>query len=233
MTQQLYILEDLLKKYSENPDEINLKENEVDHYSYFEKLTDQNDKDLAWSQFEESKAIRYRLHELNHYSKTIEGWGYKIGNQTDISDIELTKLVENHIKSMSKLVLDEDYNRSIIDFIESGFEVRIAESGSKGPEINDNELFGTLYEGITETLIEHFPFEIEHYNVLYNWAIYLTKCDEIAFYLLWPCFSDKLPKTSAKHCNDSALFQFHLKKEESCVPICFFNHINWSLMLLL
>lgn len=47
-------------------------------------------------------------------------------------------------------------------------------------------LFGALYESMGDFKRDHYPFEQPMLEILYDWAIYLTKCDEVALYMLWP-----------------------------------------------
>jgi hypothetical protein len=53
-----------------------------------------------------------------------------------------------------------------------------------------NNLFGALYESIGDFKSSHYPFEKPHLEILLDWAIYLTKCDEVALYLLWPVLKE-------------------------------------------
>jgi hypothetical protein len=78
-----------------------------------------------------------------------------------------------------------EYNKLAIEFLKYPFKVQRAPTGVKAPE--KNELFGTLYEAIQEFLIEEMPQD-DKYDDLYEWAIHLTKCDEVAAYILGPCF---------------------------------------------
>ncbi len=202
MNKQLEILEDLLKKGSDDPESIDLEGNEVDHYFYFDKIKNQRDKELAWSQFEESKEIRERLKIVENKTQTINGWGYRVAEDGNrVSNEELLMIVENYVKCIAPIILKEEYNQDVIKFIDKGFKAEIAPLDMLPPEVENNHLFGALYEGMSETLIKSFPLD-DHYDLLYNWAIYLTKCDEVAFYLLWPVISKDV-----KELNDnSSLF---------------------------
>lgn len=58
------------------------------------------------------------------------------------------------------------------------------------PDPMDNVLFGALYESMGDFKHDHYPFEEPLLAILYEWAIALTKCDEVALYLLWPVLKD-------------------------------------------
>jgi len=58
------------------------------------------------------------------------------------------------------------------------------------PDPMANILFGALYESMGDFKSSHYAFEQPLLEILYDWAIYLTKCDEVALYLLWPILKD-------------------------------------------
>jgi hypothetical protein len=188
MNQELGILEEILKRNSDDPESVDIN-NEIDHYFFFDAIKNQNDLEVAWSVFDEHEEIRDRLLKVESNTDSIPGWGYRIPQQEQVkcNDEELISLVASNISSLRPILLEEDYNADIISFIDNGFRVEIAPSNIEIPATSDNELFGVLYEAIGEYWIEHFPYDKEHYEVLKNWAIYLTKCDEVATYLMWPC----------------------------------------------
>lgn len=192
MNQELRLLEEILKRNSEDPDSIDI-ENEVDHYFFFDGIKNEEDLDEAWRVFDEHEEIRNRLLNIVSETDSISRWGYRIPKSEQIrcDDQELKNLVSLHISSLRPILLEEDYNAEIIAFIDSGFQVEIAPSGIEFPDTSDNELFGVLYEAIGEYWIDNFPYDREHYEVLKNWAIYLTKCDEVATYLMWPFLSNE------------------------------------------
>lgn len=188
MNKELRELEAILKRNSDNPDDIDI-EDEVNHYFLFDNIFNKDDLERAWSLFPEGEIIRDRLSVVEQKTQTIAGWGYRIPGATNpgVDSEQFLKLVENHIKALRPIILDGDYNDDIRAFIDTGFTVELAASNESIPSPTDNDLFGTLYEALQEFKIDYFPFNKEHYEVLYNWAIYLTKCDEVAAYLLWPC----------------------------------------------
>ncbi|WP_024610871.1 hypothetical protein [Pseudoalteromonas sp. TB64] len=187
MNQKLKLLEDILKRNSEDPDSIDI-ENEIDHYFFFNAIHNKDDLEIAWSVFDEHEDIRNRLSKIQNNADSIPGWGYKTPNLDYVKcdDEELKRIVSLHVSSLRSILLEEDYNADIITFIDNGFKVEIAPSNIEIPGTSVNTLFGVLYEAITEYWIEYFPYDDEHYEVLKNWAIHLTKCDEVATYLMWP-----------------------------------------------
>ncbi len=188
MNPELKIIEDILKKNSDDANSIDI-ENEVEHYFIFDKITDPIDLEKVWSLFGENKEIRERLKNVESNTDIIPGWGYLVPEQEQIccDEQELKGLVDSHIKNLRPILLEEDYNNEIISFIDTGYTIELAPANIEIPNASDNELFGVLYEALSEYKLEHFPYEKAHYEVLNNWAIYLTKCDEVAVYLLWPC----------------------------------------------
>ncbi|MDN7130967.1 hypothetical protein JNO04_01200 [Halomonas sp. MC140] len=188
MNQKLKILEEILKRNSEDPESIDI-ENEVYHYFFFDAVGDKTDLETAWAVFDEHEEIRNRLSKIESNTNTIPGWGYRIPKHDQIKcdEEELKSLVRSHISSLRPILMEEDYNADIISFIDNDYKVEVSPSDVEIPDVSDNELFVVLYEAICEYWIEHFPYEKDHYEVLKNWAIYLTKCDEVATYLMWPC----------------------------------------------
>lgn len=192
MNQELRVLEDILKRNSDDPESIDI-ENEVNHYFFFDGIKNEKDLEEAWRSFYEHQDIRGRLSNIESQTDSIPGWGYRIpkNDQITCNDQELKDLVFSHISSLRPILLEEDYNSDIISFIDRGYKVEIAPLDIEIPDTSDNELFGVLYEAIDEYWIDNFPYDREHYEVLKNWAIYLTKCDEVATYLMWPCLSNE------------------------------------------
>lgn len=197
MSQELALLEEILKRNSQEPESIDI-ENEVDHYFFFDEIENKHDLETAWSVFKEHREIRARLANVEGDSDTISGWGYRIplGHEFRCTDQELKNLVRSHISSLRPILLEEDYNKDILSFIDNGYVVEIAPADVEPPELTNNELFAVLYEAVGDYWIDHFPYEKAHYEVLKNWAIYLTKCDEIAMYLMWPCLHHDSDLTS-------------------------------------
>src|SRR5262249_24305988 len=104
------------------------------------------------------------------------------------SDAELVVLVRKHIAAIGPLISGW---RDVRAFIDAGFDIQIVGSEASGsPDAMQYILFGALYESMGEFEIDHFPYEQPILQVLRDWAIYLTKCDEVAFYLLWPILKD-------------------------------------------
>ena len=198
MSKELKLLEDILKRNSDNPDEIDIN-NEVNHYFFFDEIKNTKDLNTAWSVFKEHKEIQKRLSLVEDKTNTIPGWGYRTpqSDKISIEENELINIVTQHVNSIHPMLPDEEYFSDLITFIKNGFTVEIAPSNIDPPDISDNELFFQLYEAIGEYWIECFPRDKDHYEVLNNWAIYLTKCDEVAIYLMWPCLEHEITLSSS------------------------------------
>lgn len=182
-------LEAILKRNSSEPDGVDITD-EVEHYFFFDKIRDASDLEEAWSVFPEHAEIRKRLALVESDCKVVPGWGYRIpGEVVSIDDAQLLELVRQGIRNLRPMLLDTDENSDAIAFIDGGFDIVIAPSGAVPPDPDRNDFFLALYEAIQEDMLARFPFDKPHYRVLWNWAIYLTKCDEVASYLLWPCLS--------------------------------------------
>ena len=197
MSAELTILEAILKRNSLAPGSIDIS-NEVNHYFYFDAISDPDDLDAAWSVFDERADIRRRLAHLERGAQTVRGWGYRTAPENVIvaADKELKVLVAEYIASIRPLIHEDEGNAEIVSFIDRGFLIEIATCDIEVPAAQANSLDIVLDEARTDYLIEHFPRDRPHYRVLYNWAIYLTKCDEVAFYLLWPCLWHKTSLSS-------------------------------------
>jgi hypothetical protein len=206
------LLQEILKR-NLRPEEIignfDLRTNESYHYFYFDCIRDPNDLELAWSIFPENKEIRRRLKIVERAASIIPGWGYRVAKETNRCDhATLKKLIRQHIRFMRPLVRYEDIGR----FLDKPFEIVLAPKNVAVPDDMNNDLLLALDEGPGDFFIEHYPIDKQHYWLLDNWAIYLTKCDEVARYLLWPCLRkvSHLPKESPNpgfrlwtyHCRD-------------------------------
>lgn len=186
MNDPIKTLEEILKR---NGHEVNLRANEVDRYFLFDQISDPNDLDLAWSQVPAHCQIRARAAEVDAVSDIVPGWGYRTPKKSNrCSDTELIGIIRGHITAISPLISGWGDART---FIDSGFDVEVvgSEVGAP-PDAMENVLFGALYESMGDFTIDHFPFEEPILNVLNDWAICLTKCDEVAMYLLWPVLKD-------------------------------------------
>lgn len=181
------VLEDILKR---NGFEVDLRENEADRYFFFDSIADPQDLDLAWRQFPAHEEIRARAADVDAAAEIVAGWGYRVPKQSNrCSDSALANLVRGHITTMRPLIGDDDDDIRV--FIDRGYEIQIVgTSVGPPPDPMDNSLFLVLYEAACEFKREHFPFDTHVMEVIYDWAIYLTKCDEVVLYLLWPVFQD-------------------------------------------
>lgn len=189
MSPELKRLEEILKRNSAEPDTVNI-DDEVSHYFFFDEIADAADLEEAWSAFPEQAEIRKRLALVESDSGVIPGWGYRVpADGASIDDDALLEMVRKNVLNLRPMLAHTDDNRELIEFIDRGFVVEIAPQSAHAPDAPDNDLFMSLYEAMQENRSDRFPHDAPHYRVLYNWAIYLTKCDEVACYLIWPCLS--------------------------------------------
>ena len=163
---------------------------ESNHYFLFDRIHHSADLERAWQLFPAGDAVRRHLQLVESLA---ESSGYRVPAMAPLSDEALMDLVRAHIRSMRPILLEEDYNAQEIEFIDRGFEVELASGEDVAPPAAQNPLFGTLYEAIGEYRIDHAPFDDVMFEILDNWAVYLTKCDEVAVYLLSPCFDPSQP----------------------------------------
>jgi hypothetical protein len=182
----IVVLDEILKR--NGCEDVDLRNSEVDRYFLFDQITDPADLDLAWSQFPVHEQIRARADEIDTVSDIMPGWGYRTPKKTNrCSDQKLIELVGRHLAAMNSFLLREDYNQAAVSLLDRPYCVEIVSGDSRTPpEPENNELFGTLYEAISEFRLNHVAFEAPIEEVLHDWAIYLTKCNEVALYLLWP-----------------------------------------------
>lgn len=195
MSRELDILAEILKRNSDDQSPLAIDiENEMNHYFFFDAIKNEVDREAAWSVFDEQLEIRNRLSTIENHANKVTGWGYRIPkHHARCSDDKLIALVAAHIAKLRPILLEEDYNAPAIAFIDGGFSIEIAPAGIAVPEPAHNDLFLTLGEAVSDYWTSHFPYEKRHYQVLNNWAIYLTKCDEVAAYLMWPCLKHEKP----------------------------------------
>jgi hypothetical protein len=189
--EKIDVLQAILTRNSGNGEDVDLRENEVDHYFYFDKIHDASDRESAWAVFPEEKEIRRRLEQVEQAAHVIGGFGYRVPNPANRCESNaLADLVRRHIQLMQPLILNAEYNREVLEFIDRKFQVLPGAREVLVPSPRDNPLFLTLYEGLQEFKLKHFPLAEKHYLLLCNWAEYLTRCDEVALHLLWPCLRD-------------------------------------------
>lgn len=182
------MLEDILKRSGHD---LNLRDRNKEEHRYFlfDQISAPDDLDLAWSQFPAQRDIRPRAAQVDAVSDIIPGWGYRTPKKSNhCSDAELIRLVRGNIDAIRPLISGWEDVRA---FIESGYDIHVvgSEAGDP-PDAMENILFGALYESMGDFKFDHYPFEELILEILYDWAIYLTKCDEVALYLLWPVLKD-------------------------------------------
>lgn len=179
-------LEGILKR---NGLEVNLRENEADRYFLFDQISEPSDLDLAWSQFPAYREIRARAAQVDAVSHIVPGWGYRTPKKSNrCSDAELMGFLRGHIAGIRPVVSGWSDVRA---FIDNGYDIQVVGSeAGVPPDAMANVLFGALYESICDFKCYHYPFDEPTLQILLDWAIYLTKCDEVALYLLWPVLKD-------------------------------------------
>ncbi len=181
-------LEEILRRHRN--EEVNLRENEGDRYFLFDRISDPADLEKAWSLFPEHRVIRDRADEVDASSEIVPGWGYRVPRTSlRCSDTDLTQLVREHLAA-TRPFLTDDWD-DIGEFIDNGYKIELLSEGTAEiPEPMENELFMGIDESMSDFRIQHFPYGNLLAEILSDWAIYLTKCNEVALYLLWPLLQD-------------------------------------------
>lgn len=188
MNDPIDTLESILKRNGHDRDLRN-RNKEEHRYFLFDQISAPNDLDLAWSLFPANGEIRARAAEVDAVSDIAGGWGYRIPKKSNrCSDTELVGFLRDHIGAIRPFISGWS---DVREFIESGYDIQVvgSEAGAP-PDAMENVLIGALYESMGDFIIDHYPFEQPILEILYDWAIYLTKCDEVAAYMLWPVLKD-------------------------------------------
>lgn len=191
------VLEAILKRNGLDAD---LRNNESYRYFLFDSIADPADLDLAWSQFPAHAEIRARAAQVDAVSDIVSGWGYRIPKKTNrCSDEELRDLVRRHISAIRPMLKRECYE-DVVKFLEKPNNIEIVGDEIDCPAYtpgmnmadywNSSPLVNSLDEAAGDWMIDHFSHDELLHEILYDWAIYLTKCDEVAMYLLWPTLKD-------------------------------------------
>jgi len=185
MNDPIDTLEAILKRNGHDVD-LHDRNKEWNRYFLFDQISAPDDFDFAWSQFPAHRDIRVRAAEVDAVSDIVAGWGYRIPKKSNrCSDAELTGLVRDNLAA-TRPFISGSYE-DVAAFIENGYDIQVVSSEASGPpDAMENVLFMGLYESMGDFQIDRFPFEQPILEILYDWAIYLTKCDEVALYLLWP-----------------------------------------------
>lgn len=188
MNDRIKTLEDILNRNGSS--KVNLLTNEVDSYFLFDQISDPGDLDKAWSLFPEHQEIRARAAEVDACSDIIAMWGYRTPRKSQrCSDIALKQLVRDHL-TVTRPLLTDDWE-DIGEFLDNVYDIEfLHQETADVPTPMENELFMATYESMGDFQISHFPYDNPLAKILNNWAKYLTKCDEVALYLLWPLLQD-------------------------------------------
>jgi hypothetical protein len=189
MNDPIDMLEDILKR---NGHDLDLRDSNKEEHRYFlfDQISAPSDLDLAWSQFPSHRQIRARANEVDAVSDIVAGWGYRIPKESNrCSDVQLADLVRDNLTATRPLISGSWDDGGA--FIDNGYDIQVVESEAGAPpDPMKNELFMALYESMGDFKIDRFPFEQPILEILHDWAIYLTKCDEVALYLLWPVLKE-------------------------------------------
>ena len=156
------------------------------HWFYFDQIANSDDLELAWSVFPEQQEIRRRLKQLEAAADIVPSFGYRVSKKENRYPLEdLQKLVEQHLRSLYPLIPDRDELAATRLALGRPFEVVLAPPDDPVPDWRENDLRDALFGAVLNANDLHVPED--HYYLLYHWAVYLTKCDEVVTYLLWPC----------------------------------------------
>ena len=189
MSDPIDTLEGILKRSGHNLD-LRDRNREENRYFLFDRLSSPNDLDLAWSQFPNHREIRARADRVDAVSDIIAGWGYRVPKKSNrCTDKELVDIVREHLAATRPFISEswEDVGA----FVEDGYDIQVVGSeGGEPPDPLKNELFMGIYESMGDFKLGHFSYDQPIFEILDDWAIYLTKCDEVALYLLWPALKD-------------------------------------------
>ena len=207
MNDPIQTLERILKR---NGRDVKLRENEADRYFLFDQISDPADLDLAWAQFPAHREMHARAAEVDAVSDIVAGWGYRIPKKSNrASDSELSALVREHVAAIRPLI--SGWSEAQL-FIDGGFDIQLVGSEvGVPPDPMQNVLFMALYESMGNFRIDHYPYEQPIFEVLNDWAIYLTKCDEVALYLVWPILKDVDAVNPSTPVSGFRLWQFHCR----------------------
>ncbi len=183
----LETLKDILTRSGHD---LNLRENEEHRYFLFDRISDPGELDLAWSLFPAHQEVRARATQVDSVSDIVPGWGYRIPKKSNrCSETELIELLRTHVTAIRPF-LWENYD-DVIAFLDKGYDIQIVgKACGDPPDPVTNNLFMAFYETMGDFMGDHCAFEEPLLRILYDWAIYLTKCDEVALYLLWPVLKD-------------------------------------------
>lgn len=189
MGEPIKLLEALLLKNlpPEEREGLTLNDDSPYQWFYFDHLEDPQDLEAAWAVFPEQAEIRRRLAEVERVASVLPGWGYRIPTPQALPE-RRADLVRRHLQSMRPLIPNSEENQATIAALAGELRLEPAPPDIAEPEPGKNWLFLTLYEAAQEPTYELLN-RGEHYELLRDWAIYLTKCDEVALYLLWPALS--------------------------------------------
>lgn len=198
---KIELLETILKRnWGDGADEIDLREDESYHYFFFDNIHSREDLEAAWAVFPEQMEIRKRLATVERLATSVPGFGYRRPKEENrCSTDELAKLIREHIRLVSPLVVDRPGYRhpsagKLLKFVRIPFQVVLAPADVACPDNDEADLWGVLREAISEAqfIPEPYAFEKKHYSLLRNWAEMFTKCQEVEAYLLWPYLGKKL-----------------------------------------
>jgi len=204
----LETLEDILRRSGHD---LNLRAKEEHRYFLFDLISDPGALDLAWSLFPAHQEVRARATQVDVVSDIVPGWGYRTPKKSNrCSEAELIDLLRRHLTAIRPFI-SKGYD-DVVAFLEKGYDIEIVgKVPGAPPDAMSNTLFMALYESMGEFTCEHYPFEDPLLEVLHDWAIYLTKCDEVAQYLTWPVLKDVSDIDPSTPLPGFALWQFNCR----------------------
>ena len=148
--------------------------------------------DQAWSYIPEHLEIRKRVKEVKGVTPSAEELGGipmysfpKVGYGLDT----LKDVAEAYLAALLPLAEREPGYEATKKLIQNNPKVILGNPDEVPSPIDFNH---ELYEIHTDPILENLPREA-HYYILYNYAVYLTKDDRVAAYVLWPCLKNKAP----------------------------------------
>ena len=159
---------------------------------FFSRFQTKQDLDHAWSLIPEHEQIRKRIATLHDAGQTAEELNGTVamyvspGEKNNAEAADLPALVGRHLAAMARIVQTDD-EPDIAEFLSKSPSVSVGDSEDVA---EPNQLAESLYEAASNFILDHMPAPLP-YQILYNYAVSLTKYDPVAAYVLWPCLIDK------------------------------------------
>lgn len=144
----------------------------------------------AWSLVPEHKAIRERLAELDKTSATPEELGgipmYHLPSSAKNAELDtLPSLIENYLRALIPIA-EETGDSDLLEVLRDKPKVCVGNLANAPAESQLDQAFYRIH---SESLLNHLP-DAAPYSILYTYAVYLTKDDRVAAFILWPCLQN-------------------------------------------